>query len=81
MSLLIFLTMLQAKEQGNVHSDNKNTSDFFSERLQPQVYDVTQDWVDTSTHTMEAQVKTSSCSRCIYPDSDLHQRPPTRSKA
>ena len=71
---------MTSKEKGYVSSDT-NKVESLSEWLEPEVYDVTNDWVDAKIHTMVTQEKASSCNKYIHPDSDIHQRPPVKSKA
>ena len=47
----------------------------FVERLGPEAYSDTVDWVDTNIHTMECKNDTYSCSNDIHPSTELHLRP------
>ena len=53
----------------------------FSELLKPELYDVTNDCMDTDIHTMVTQENASSCNKDIHPESHLHQWPPIKSTA
>ena len=71
---------MTSKEKGYVSPD-ANKLESFSEWLEPEVYNVTNDWVDAEIHTMVKPEKASSCNKSIHPDSELHQRPPIKNKA
>ena len=57
------------------------TSQSFSTRPEPEVCDVTNDWVDTDIHEMETQENASSYKKYIHPESDPHHGLSIRGKA